>query len=276
MIRPNILHNISNRKTVRPQQIEKDYIISWLLWGISKHGFLKNALIFKGGTCLKKIHIEDYRYSEDIDFTLNPDMEDGISNANIYAAFMEVFTKIKETANIGLSIPEGSKDVHGASGSLKFYIDYIGPLGGHGGHVKTDITRGEKLEFDIENKKVKHSYSDLDEEGEYNVQCYGLKEIVIEKMVAMMARTVPRDLYDFDYLTDIEGIEVQDVFYEFERKAKHKGQDPALFIDKVTGKQKTYEKAWQGNLGHQVKELSNFKGVWRSVGRQFRKLKKIT
>ena len=37
--------------------------------------------------------------------------------------------------------------------------------------------------------------------------------------IAMMGRTIPRDLYDFEYLTNIEGIDLQDVFYEFQGKA---------------------------------------------------------
>ena len=276
MIRPQILHKISNRKLVRPQQIEKDYIISWILWGISKQALLKQILIFKGGTCLKKIYIEDYRYSEDMDFTLDPDIEDKISNEEIYQAFDEAFLNIKDVSNIELTIPEASQDIHESSNSIKFYIEYIGPFGGKNNHVKIDITRGEKLEFDIEYKPIKHEYTDLEEEGEYKIQCYSLEEIIIEKMAAMMGRTVPRDLYDFDYLTAIEGIELQDVFYEFERKAKHKGQNPALFVEKVTAKQKTYEKSWNDNLIHQVKELAKFKDVWRSIGKQFRKFKKIT
>lgn len=54
MIKPSELSKISNKEGVRPQQIEKDYIISWILWGISSDEFLKKALIFKGGTCLKR------------------------------------------------------------------------------------------------------------------------------------------------------------------------------------------------------------------------------
>ncbi|NQT98344.1 MAG: nucleotidyl transferase AbiEii/AbiGii toxin family protein [Candidatus Marinimicrobia bacterium] len=275
MIKPKVVHKISNQEGVRPQQIEKDYIISWLLWGISNHDFLKDALTFKGGTCLKKIHIEDYRYSEDMDFTMNPDIEDDISNDEIYSAFDKVFVEIRAAANINLSIPEGSKDLHESTNSMKFYIDYIGPLGGSGDHVKLDITRGEQLEFDVEQGVVRHDYSDLKEEGDYNIQCYGLKEVVIEKMAAMMGRTVPKDLYDFDYLTNIEGIELQDVHYEFKRKAEHKGQNPAEFIEKVTGKQKTYENAWKDNLSHQIKELPKFKDVWRRIGKQLRKFEKI-
>ena len=153
MIKPKEISKNANREVVRPQQIEKDYIISWILWGIYKHGLLNDALIFKGGTCLKKIHIEDYRYSEDVDLTLHPDLEADISDDEIYSAFDEVFIEIKEAANIDLSIPEDSKEVH-ESGGLKFFIDYVGPLGGRGDHVKMDISKGEKLEFEIENLEM--------------------------------------------------------------------------------------------------------------------------
>jgi predicted nucleotidyltransferase component of viral defense system len=55
---------------VRDQQIEKDYILSWILFGISKHEYLSKTIVFKGGTVLKKVYFEDYRFSEDLDFTL--------------------------------------------------------------------------------------------------------------------------------------------------------------------------------------------------------------
>ena len=139
-----------------------------------------------------------------------------------------------------------------------------------------DITRGEKLEFDIHNGTVIHQYSDLEEESEtFKVQAYKLEEVVIEKMAALMGRTVPRDLYDFEYLTNNEGIELQDVYYEFQRKAAHKNQNPSEFIQKVSSKEKTFEMGWDKNLSHQMKSLPKFKDVWRDTNKQFRKLEKI-
>jgi predicted nucleotidyltransferase component of viral defense system len=129
MIKPEEISRKANKEGVRQQQVEKDYIISWILWGVCNHDLLKDVLIFKGGTCMKKVHIEDYRYSEDLDFTLHPDSEPKISDDELYTAFNEVFVAIKETANIDLSIPEESKEVH-ESGGIKFFIGYIGPLGG--------------------------------------------------------------------------------------------------------------------------------------------------
>jgi len=275
MIKQGEISRKANKEGVRQQQIEKDYIISWVLWGIYNHDFLSDVLIFKGGTCLKKIHIKDYRYSEDMDFTLHPDKESDISDDDIFTAFKEVFVEIKKSANIDLAIPEDSKEVH-ESGGLKFFIDYIGPLGGTGNHVKMDISKGEKLEFDVEHLTMLNQYSDIAEEEEVTVQCYGLNEIVIEKMAALMSRTLPRDFYDFDYLTNNVGIELQDIFYEYQSKAKHKGYNPDEFIAKVTAKEKVLEKAWRENLSHQIKNLQDFKEIWRNFNKQLRKFEKCS
>ena len=85
-----------------------------------------------------------------------------------------------------------------------------------------------------------------------------------------MGRTLPRDLYDFEYLTNTEGIELQEVFYEFERKAIHKGHNPSEFVKKVTEKQQILEKGWTENLSHQIKDLRKFKDVWRDFNKQLR------
>jgi uncharacterized protein len=70
MIKPGEIQQKANAVGVRDQQIEKDYILSWILFGIAKHEQLSKAIVFKGGTVLKKVYFEDYRFSEDLDFTL--------------------------------------------------------------------------------------------------------------------------------------------------------------------------------------------------------------
>lgn len=50
--------------------VEKDYVLNWLLLGIFSNDQLNKHWIFKGGTCLKKCYFKEYRFSEDLDFTL--------------------------------------------------------------------------------------------------------------------------------------------------------------------------------------------------------------
>jgi predicted nucleotidyltransferase component of viral defense system len=45
--------------------VEKDYVLGWLLAGISANPELAQSWVFKGGTCLKKCYFETYRFSDD-------------------------------------------------------------------------------------------------------------------------------------------------------------------------------------------------------------------
>lgn len=49
--------------------LERDYLLSWILAGISQVKDLRETLVFKGGTALKKCYFGDYRFSEDLDFS---------------------------------------------------------------------------------------------------------------------------------------------------------------------------------------------------------------
>jgi hypothetical protein len=52
--------------------IERDYVLAWLLTQIPTNTLLCEALTFKGGTALRRMHFGEYRFSEDLDFTGNP------------------------------------------------------------------------------------------------------------------------------------------------------------------------------------------------------------
>ncbi len=49
--------------------LERDYCIAWFLAGLSGTS-LSERLAFKGGTAMKHCYFGDYRFSEDLDFTL--------------------------------------------------------------------------------------------------------------------------------------------------------------------------------------------------------------
>src|SRR3990172_1449351 len=49
--------------------LERDYCLAWFLSALAQSK-LRTALAFKGGTALKRCYFPDYRFSEDLDFTL--------------------------------------------------------------------------------------------------------------------------------------------------------------------------------------------------------------
>ncbi|MEI7832804.1 MAG: nucleotidyl transferase AbiEii/AbiGii toxin family protein [bacterium] len=63
------LHRAAQTAGSPLQVIEKDYALSYILAGIASHDLLAHALIFKGGTALKKLYFGHYRFSEDLDFS---------------------------------------------------------------------------------------------------------------------------------------------------------------------------------------------------------------
>ena len=68
MIKPGEIQKKSTEAGVRDQQIEKDYVISWILQGIAVHDKLSRIIVFKGGTVLWYL-LEIYGLN--IDFYIN-------------------------------------------------------------------------------------------------------------------------------------------------------------------------------------------------------------
>jgi predicted nucleotidyltransferase component of viral defense system len=266
MIKPGEIQQKAHTVGVRVQQIEKDYILSWILFGISKHEYLSKSIVFKGGTVLKKVYFEDYRFSEDLDFTL---LNTELSNEQILSWFKEVFEFIKFEANIPLEINDKSEH---EDGNINFYISFIGPLGGQGNNkkVKVDISRSEKLVFEPIMEDVFISYSDLEE---HQFLCYPLEEVLVEKMRSVLQRMQARDFYDIWYLLEKRGMDANFYIREFEVKCKCKGLMHTDFPKILEERLHQYKGRWRGSLNEQMKNLPDFDQVEREVHRHLRKLK---
>ena len=51
--------------------VERDYVLAHIVAQLHRLQLADGArLVFKGGTALRLVHIGDYRYSADLDFTL--------------------------------------------------------------------------------------------------------------------------------------------------------------------------------------------------------------
>jgi predicted nucleotidyltransferase component of viral defense system len=61
MIRKQDIIDRAAEWQLRPDVVEKDYALGWLLAAITGHAETARRWVFKGGTCLKKCFIETYR-----------------------------------------------------------------------------------------------------------------------------------------------------------------------------------------------------------------------
>jgi len=68
MISQDRLRILARELGVRQGYAEKNYVNSWLLWGIFTSDYGDN-LLFKGGAALSKLYFpQSWRFSEDLDF----------------------------------------------------------------------------------------------------------------------------------------------------------------------------------------------------------------
>ena len=265
MLRGRDIQAIAGKAKIRDTQIEKDYVLSWLLWGIAQSTLLYQNLIFKGGTVLKKAYFADYRFSEDLDFTL---INAALTDEQIIEAFRQILELVGEESGMPFKLSELDKH---QSGSIAFYAYFVGPLGGKmdSKSVKIDITRGEKLLFKPIVCPIFKTYTDLPKQ-DFVLQCYPLEEIIVEKLVALIGRTQPRDLYDIWYLLEENAVELEFLKSEFAEKARHKGHQPDSFIPTWQRKTKQFENLWNQYLAHQIADLPKFDGVCRALNRHFK------
>ncbi len=93
MITNKNIRIIANKLGKPIEIIERDYVLDCLLYGIyHKDSKLRDLLIFKGGTSLRKVFFTNlWRFSEDLDFTLMPNTEPKfvISNFDRVCEFLE-------------------------------------------------------------------------------------------------------------------------------------------------------------------------------------------
>src|SRR5271170_3437717 len=69
--------------------LERDYCLAWFLIGLSRTP-LRERLAFKGGTALKRCYFGDYRFSEDLDFTLTSEAPFDLIRKELDPVFAEV------------------------------------------------------------------------------------------------------------------------------------------------------------------------------------------
>ena len=185
--------------------LERDYCLAWFLVGLSTSS-LREHLVFKGGTALKRCYFGDYRFSEDLDFTLAAEMP----LESILTELEDVYAEVGSASGIPFRYSRGDRKRH--LNSHTFYLTYEGPLpSASPREVKVDITINERFVLPIEDRAVLRGYdeyADLIEDSQIRV--YSLDEIGVEKVVALTdrARNEPRDLYDVWYLTSEDHVDL--------------------------------------------------------------------
>lgn len=180
--------------------LEKDVALTWLIWGIYEDGSpLRDVLIFKGGTAIRKCISHEWRLSEDLDFTIVDDIDADALRDD----FEAVFDRVEEESGFGFEFSQ----YHDKPYVILARVQYDGPLA-QKNKIKVDISLDEKLVQDPEERPFDGEYDVPD----CNVLMYTLDELLVEKIRSIIQRGYARDYYDVwrllkEHEFDIEEIE---------------------------------------------------------------------
>jgi predicted nucleotidyltransferase component of viral defense system len=244
---------------LRPDVVEKDYVLGWLLAGIATLPVFA-PWVFKGGTCVKKCFFETYRFSEDLDFSLRPDAP--YTADALLAQLRGLIALVAELS--GLEFPSDLVEVRprqNKQGQQTFEarIAYRGPLI-YPGHprVRIDITRHEAILAEPAHRTILHPYPDALPAGAF-VLAYSFEELLAEKTRALLERCRPRDLYDVVHLlenalSDLDLVEVRRLFAE---KCSGKGIAVPSSADviRIATHDAELRSEWTSMLAHQLPAL---------------------
>ncbi len=247
--------------------LERDYCLAWFLVGLSRSG-VREKLVFKGGTALKRCYFGDYRFSEDLDFSLAEELPVEVILEALEGAYHEVHRAS------GIVFRFSRKDRTKHLNSHTFYLAYEGPLPSTSTkEVKVDITINERFVCPLQERPIVRGYEEyVDLPEDSPVRVYSLDEIAVEKVVALTdrARNEPRDLYDVWYLTSEGHVDLAMLAAEVESKLEFRGRACEGLGAELAKKEKRYQKLWTVRLGAQIAHLPRFEEVYRSVRRSLR------
>jgi uncharacterized protein len=224
------------------------------------------VLAFKGGTALKRCYFSDYRFSEDLDFTLI----ETIPLEELLHRLESVYAAIRERSGITFGFDRADRQKH--ANSYTFYLKYVGPLPG-GNDVKVDITIREQLVYPLQQQPVLRGYEEFtDLPAGQPLDVYSLEEIAAEKTIALsdQARNEPRDLYDLWHLTSKAGVDLASQADAIRKKLIFRGKPFEGIADAIQKKKARLKALWSGRLANQMSKLPEFEEVFRVLRRTLR------
>lgn len=280
MILQKEIASIAERAGVTKAVIDKDWVLGHFLAAMYSVPDIGENLVFKGGTCLRKCWFPDYRFSEDLDFTVRSEnFEMTLDHLGAICEFL--------TVNVGILTHVASLKtlrVKNEPVGYEAIVKYWGadhpknsappPAERWQTKIKVEIIRYETLVFPSIEKSLFHPYSDQ-LSIKQQIPCYAIEEVLSEKIRALIQRsyTAPRDYYDIWYLSNyVPDLRWESIVDAFHKKMAYKGLKFEGVDQLINPKnERAVESAWRNSLGHQVqaRALPDFDSVKKYLEKLF-------
>ncbi len=235
---------------VDPQIVELDYLLGRFLDALKECGALESIWVFKGGTALRKCYYEDYRFSEDMDFTLSGDSNrNGVMRrlhcaANLLSRFSEYAVEVTD-----LNMLEEPDEP-----SLEGRAYYRSQLGSKNLRtLRIHLSLNEVVFTETINRPVHHPFGDGPSLGP--VVCYTLDEMLAEKLRAVAGQrrfAIARDIFDISEIVRRKhspGGAIQ--IFPGKCRAKGLKVDWAM-CERLASRREEFRASWEGGLEYLI------------------------
>ena len=263
MILQKEIKTVAEQQEVPATTIDKDWVLGHFVKAIYSLDGWKDKLIFKGGTCLHKCYVEDYRFSEDLDFT-SSDAKFELTKKSLTQLCQQVLQQAEILTHIESLRPLNfNEKLTGYESKIKFWgADH--PRNQEPpsperwtSSIKLEIILFEKMMFATESKYIIHPYSDKKIISGTQANCYCIEEIITEKLRALIQRsyTAPRDYFDIWYLVNHNAeLNWKKIKAAFMEKVKFKNLSFKNHEELLTEEAEQHLKNhWENTLKHQLK-----------------------
>lgn len=192
-------------------QVEQDLVISRAIVEIFSHGLLRDALAFRGGTALYKLHLRPAaRYSEDIDLVQTRPERAG--------PMMEALRVVLDP---WLGKPQWKQTEGRVTFVYRFNSEDTPPIG-----LRLKVEINSREHFSVYGlKRVPFAVSSRWFEGACEILSYELDELLATKLRALYQRKQGRDLFDLATALakpDVAPDRVVAAFVEYMKHEDHK------------------------------------------------------
>lgn len=196
----------------RMDLIEKDYFCSIALACIYTQD---TPLIFKGGTCLNKVHVGFYRLSEDLDFSIPVNL--GATRGDRRKAIEPVKAHLATFKTLAPALQlESELAGHNEGRQYTAVFNYMSIVTGKMGTIKFEVGLREPLLDRVLQAPARTLLIDPFKRSELlsaaTILCLSTTEAFAEKIRAALARkdAAIRDLFDLDHAIRHQKINIQD------------------------------------------------------------------
>ena len=196
----------------RMDLIEKGYFCSIALACLYTHD---TPLIFKGGTCLNKVHVGFYRLSEDLDFSIPVNL--GATRGDRRKAIEPVKAHLASFKTLAPALQlESELAGHNEGRQYTTAFTYMSIVTGKKGAIKFEVGLREPLLDQVLQAPARTLLIDPFKRSELlstaTILCLSTREAFAEKIRAALARkdVAIRDLFDLDHAIRHQKIDLKD------------------------------------------------------------------